>query len=194
MVPSLFVPLKQLPLNSHGKVDRLNLPKPNLGRSGMGSFVAPTNEVEQKLAEIWSEIFPNIGGVGISDDFFDLGGDSISAIRIVTRANQLGVPIETKQIFSCGNIAKISAEIAKAKIEAPTSVDEIQEISKTILTDELMSDFTEQTELEFRDHVETLYSVTPLQEGMIFHSLLHPFSEQYVPQYTWKIVSKPGKE
>jgi amino acid adenylation domain-containing protein len=84
MVPSKFIILESLPLNSNGKVNRQELPPPGLDRFNLGTqFVAPTTRMESLLAKIWSEAL-SISSVGIHDIFFDLGGDSIIASRIVS--------------------------------------------------------------------------------------------------------------
>jgi len=84
MVPSQFMILESLPLNSNGKVNRQKLPPPELDRSHLGTpLVAPTTPMESLLAKIWSEAL-SINSIGIHDSFFDLGGDSIIASRIVS--------------------------------------------------------------------------------------------------------------
>jgi len=82
MVPSVFVQLDSLPLTPNGKVDRKALPAPETNRPKLKhNFVAPRTSVESRLAEIWAEIF-SLERVGIYDDFFELGGDSLLAVRM----------------------------------------------------------------------------------------------------------------
>jgi amino acid adenylation domain-containing protein len=84
MVPSKFIILETLPLNTNGKVNRQELPPPELDRSNLGTeFIAPTTRMESLLAKIWSKAL-GLSIVGIHDSFFDLGGDSIVASRIVS--------------------------------------------------------------------------------------------------------------
>jgi len=84
MVPSKFVTLTSLPLNPNGKVNRQELPPPELDRSNLGTqFIAPRTRLESLLAKIWSEAL-SISSVGVHDSFFDLGGDSIIASEIVS--------------------------------------------------------------------------------------------------------------
>jgi thioesterase domain-containing protein/acyl carrier protein len=87
MVPSVFVPLAELPLTANGKVDRKALPAPDLGPS-IDNFVAPRDTVEMQLAKIWSEVL-NVETVGVHDDFFDLGGHSMIATRMMYRIEQV---------------------------------------------------------------------------------------------------------
>jgi len=84
MVPSKFIFLGSLPLNANGKVNRQELPSPEFDRRKLGTRLsAPTTPIESVLAKIWSEALV-INSVGIHDNFFDLGGDSIIAARIVS--------------------------------------------------------------------------------------------------------------
>jgi amino acid adenylation domain-containing protein len=89
MVPSKFITLESLPLNSNGKVNRHELPTPELDRPKLGTrFSAPTTPMESVLAKIWSEAL-SIDSVGIHDSFFDLGGDSLAASRIVSSTGRM---------------------------------------------------------------------------------------------------------
>jgi len=89
MVPSKFIVLESLPLNSNGKVNRQELPAPELDRPKLGTrFSTPTTPVESMLAKIWSEAL-NINGVGTHDSFFDLGGDSIIAMKVISAIGRI---------------------------------------------------------------------------------------------------------
>ncbi|NMG10981.1 non-ribosomal peptide synthetase [Brasilonema sp. UFV-L1] len=80
MVPSAFVELEAFPLTPNGKLDRQALPDPEFS-TDKDHYIAPRNEVEAQLAQIWSDIL-DIEQVGINDDFFNIGGDSITAIKL----------------------------------------------------------------------------------------------------------------
>lgn len=87
MVPSFFVFLDKIPLSPNGKIDRKSLPSPNFVRDG-NSYVAPRNETESKICAIWEDVLglPD-KSIGIHDDFFKSGGNSLLAIKIVSRIN-----------------------------------------------------------------------------------------------------------
>jgi amino acid adenylation domain-containing protein len=88
MVPIAFVILEALPLTPSGKVNRRALPKPTLSSfSQHNEFVAPRNDTEGKLAKIWSEIL-NIQPIGVKDNFFEIGGNSLSAIYLIASIGQ----------------------------------------------------------------------------------------------------------
>jgi amino acid adenylation domain-containing protein len=79
MIPSYFVRLEKIPLTIHGKIDRRSLPEP--GFRGSGIYVGPEDEVEEKLAELWSEVLGMEKGlIGINSNFFELGGHSLKAV------------------------------------------------------------------------------------------------------------------
>ncbi len=108
MMPSAFVFLDALPLTPHGKIDRRRLPAPAPSRhEAESSFVAPRNEVERRLAEIWTEVL-GVERVGVEDNFFMLGGDSILSIQIIARANQAGLRLTPKQLFQHQTIAQLA--------------------------------------------------------------------------------------
>ncbi|NER51477.1 MAG: amino acid adenylation domain-containing protein, partial [Symploca sp. SIO1A3] len=88
MVPSAFVVLSALPLTPSGKVNRRALPAPDISSfSQSDNFVAPRDRLEEKLAQMWSEIL-NINPVGVKSNFFDLGGHSLLAVNLMAKIQQ----------------------------------------------------------------------------------------------------------
>ncbi|MEM7061633.1 MAG: amino acid adenylation domain-containing protein [Cyanobacteria bacterium P01_B01_bin.77] len=112
MVPVKFIWLQdQTPLTNNGKVDRRLLPEPSW-ESDNG--VTPQTETEKILAKIWTQLLP-VESVGIDDNFFDLGGDSILAMQIVSRATQSGLILSPKQLFQQQTIAELAAVVERSK-------------------------------------------------------------------------------
>jgi len=111
MLPAAFVLLDALPLSSNGKVDYSRLPDPEIGArpEPEGELVAPRSSTEASLARIWAEVL-HLDKVGIHDNFFEVGGDSILTIQVVAKSAQAGLHITPKQLFQCQTIA----ELAKA--------------------------------------------------------------------------------
>nr|WP_282440273.1 non-ribosomal peptide synthetase [Brasilonema sp. UFV-L1] len=108
MVPNVFVTLDTLPLTPNGKVDRKTLPAPETVRDELsGTFVAPQTPVEKILAKIWTQVL-RIEQVGIHDNFFEFGGDSITSIQIVARAKKMGLELTPRHMFSHQTIAKLA--------------------------------------------------------------------------------------
>lgn len=109
-VPAHFVVLEKLPLTANGKVDRRSLPAPE-SASGCAETVsrpheAPRTEAAKKLAEIWKDLL-GVPDVSVNDGFFSLGGDSITSIRMITRAREAGINITVKQVFLHQTIAAL---------------------------------------------------------------------------------------
>ncbi|HEY0092714.1 MAG TPA: condensation domain-containing protein, partial [Archangium sp.] len=114
MAPSAFVHLESLPLSTHGKLDRKALPAPDSRPELAQAFVAPRDEVEQKLASIWAQVL-RVERVGIHDNFFELGGDSISSLQVIARARQVGLHLSPKQLFQRQTVAELAPLAAAAK-------------------------------------------------------------------------------
>ncbi len=112
MVPSDLVFLDALPLTPNGKVDRRSLPDPGKSRPDLDTqFVAPRTSVEKKLAQIWAEVL-SLDQVGIHDNFFDLGGHSLAATRVVSQVmKQFQLEIPLQSLFQSPTVAKIAAVI-----------------------------------------------------------------------------------
>ena len=83
MIPAYFVELNEFPLNTNGKIDKKALPTPEL-KGDENNYVAPLTELEKQLADIWQELL-GIGRIGINDDFFRMGGNSILTIKLANR-------------------------------------------------------------------------------------------------------------
>src|SRR5205807_6129266 len=107
MVPTQIVLLEALPLTTNGKVDRRALPAPELLADTNQSYTAPRTSVEQSLTEIWSQVL-RLPQVGIHDNFFALGGDSILSLSLIAQARQAGFQLTVKQLFQAPTIAQLS--------------------------------------------------------------------------------------
>jgi amino acid adenylation domain-containing protein len=114
MVPSAFVLLEIFPLTANGKVDRRALPAPDSTRPELEQpFVAPRNQVEEVLANIWAEILA-LDKVGVCDNFFDLGGHSLLATRLVSRIQrELNLPVSLRDIFENPTIESLARRLLR---------------------------------------------------------------------------------
>ncbi len=123
MIPSQFIQLDSIPLTNNGKVDRKALPKPEDISADRSDYVPPRNEAEEKIAAIWSEVL-EVDKVGIHDDFFEIGGDSLKAIKAVSR---LGVffDIDLNKFFNGATIASLAEGLTVRKDFLKNKLDKI---------------------------------------------------------------------
>ncbi|MBN1489663.1 MAG: amino acid adenylation domain-containing protein, partial [Phycisphaerae bacterium] len=115
MVPSAFVFLDAIPRLPNGKIDRKALPAPDAVRPELTvGYVAPRNDLERCLAQVWSAVL-GVERVGVMDDFFELGGDSIVAARLVYQLEEhLGEAVYPVALFESPNIAELAQSLATA--------------------------------------------------------------------------------
>ncbi|MFC6882172.1 amino acid adenylation domain-containing protein [Actinomadura yumaensis] len=106
MVPAVVVPLDALPLTVNGKLDRKALPDPVIAAAV--SSREPRTEQEEILAGLFAEVL-GLERVGVDDGFFDLGGDSIIAIQLVSRARQSGLVISPREVFQHQTVQELAA-------------------------------------------------------------------------------------
>ncbi|HEX7240317.1 MAG TPA: condensation domain-containing protein, partial [Longimicrobiaceae bacterium] len=114
MVPTAFVALETLPLTPNGKVDRAALPTPAAERASGREPAAPRNPAERALVEIWSAVL-GVERVGIHERFFELGGDSILAIRVATAARRVGMQLLPRQLFEHATIAELAGQVEEMR-------------------------------------------------------------------------------
>jgi len=119
MIPTVFTVMEHLPTNVNGKLDRKALPQPlwQISRE----YIAPRNELESQLAILWAEVF-EVEQVGIHDSFFDLGGDSLTAARMVARLRELmqrDIPLAA--VFEASTIAELAQQLQTQREVHPLS-------------------------------------------------------------------------
>jgi amino acid adenylation domain-containing protein len=127
MVPSYFVQMDKIPLTPNGKVDRKALPDP--GVKEKNDYIAPGNELEEKIAGIWAEVLgkeKNI--IGIDTNFFELGGHSLNATILVSRIHkELNIRIPLAEFFKIPTIKGLSDHIQDAEEETFVSIEPVKE-------------------------------------------------------------------
>ncbi|WP_327318964.1 non-ribosomal peptide synthetase [Streptomyces sp. NBC_01235] len=115
MVPAAFVLLDGLPLTPNGKLDRAALPAPEFVST---AYRSPATDGERILAAVFSEVLGR-ERVGVDDDFFSLGGDSIQSIQVVSRSRARGLSVSSQEIFRRRTVAAIAAAAAEAPTDEP---------------------------------------------------------------------------
>ncbi|MFB7052381.1 amino acid adenylation domain-containing protein [Streptomyces vinaceus] len=123
MVPARFVFLDAMPVNSSGKVDKKALPLPAADRLGSATdYVAPGTPAEVVLAEVWRTVL-GIEQVGVHDDFFALGGSSLSTVRVAAQAAARGLSVSVRDLLELPTIARLAARAAQTAAQAPESAE-----------------------------------------------------------------------
>ncbi|MFD0372041.1 amino acid adenylation domain-containing protein, partial [Streptomyces sp. NPDC127114] len=114
LVPQRILVLDELPLSDNGKVNRAALPAPDEVAAEGSGFVAPRDEVERRLAEIWAEFF-GVTEIGVTASFFELGGDSLLAVRLMARiARGLGRSLPLSSLFARPTIELLAQAVREA--------------------------------------------------------------------------------
>ncbi|MEV4603151.1 amino acid adenylation domain-containing protein [Amycolatopsis sp. NPDC049253] len=110
-VPSAFVPVPRWPLSPNGKLDRRRLPDP--APETAAEHVPPSSELERRVAEVWQEVL-GLERVGVTDNFFDLGGQSLLATQVISRVTaQFGVKLPLGRLFDSPTVAGVAEAIAE---------------------------------------------------------------------------------
>ncbi len=124
MVPSVFIQLKAMPLGANGKIDRKALPAPNLDEQSGRTYLPPRNEAEVILAGIWREVLA-VERAGVEDNFFDLGGHSLTAVQVMSRIRSaFGVDIPLRRVFEAPTIAQLALAVEECLIEQIDALSE----------------------------------------------------------------------
>jgi amino acid adenylation domain-containing protein len=202
MVPSAFVALDALPVTPNGKLDRKALPAPDYAAASAGR-VAPRTPAEATLAGIWAEVL-GLDEVGVDDSFFALGGDSILAIRAASLARRAGMEMAPRHVFEHQTVAALAAALAGSgdaddAPAAPSSESTASHPSAAVPVDSARrytpADFplagVTQAELdrvlEGAGAVEDVYPLSPLQEGLLFHTLRGAGEQEYQVQLALRL-------
>ena len=172
MVPSDFVLLDCFPLTPNGKINREALPDPQLNRAKAShTYLPPTNEDQRIMADIWSEVL-KVEKVGIRDNYFALGGDSIRSITILSLARERGVSFSLNDLLQRQTIESLLAE--------PLTEDATQVTAPFALV-------KPGDRSAMPDSVEDAYPLTQLQAGMLFHGDYDSGATAYQDVFTFHL-------
>ncbi|EJL93685.1 non-ribosomal peptide synthase/amino acid adenylation enzyme, partial [Herbaspirillum sp. CF444] len=191
MLPAALMVLAKLPLTPNGKIDRRALPAAAVD-AGVGAgpaYVAPQGEVEQQLALVWQEVL-ELEQVGRTDNFFALGGDSILSLQVVARARKRGVEITPKQLFETPTVAGLAQALALPRAPAMLA-DSLKLPATADYSAFALAKLSQQDLLRLPivlAEVQDIYPATPLQNGMLFHSLLQNGQGVYIDQNCFTLV------
>jgi amino acid adenylation domain-containing protein len=122
MMPSAIVTVAEMPRTPSGKIDKLQLPDPDLAGAPSAEYLAPRTPLEEAVAAIWAQVL-GLAQVGVEDDFFALGGHSLLATQVVAQVrSDFAVDLPLHSLFTCPTIATLAEEIVR--MMGDTEVDE----------------------------------------------------------------------
>ncbi|MGH9928698.1 MAG: amino acid adenylation domain-containing protein, partial [Pyrinomonadaceae bacterium] len=167
MVPAAFVMLDSLPLTPNGKLDTRLLLSSNLERpEPEETFAAPRTWLEEALAHVWAQVL-DLDRVGIHDNFFALGGDSILSVRAVSLMKERGLNFSLEQLFRHQTICELAQQFEK--IETPSDEPKTEPFSLV----------SEEDRAKLPDDLEDAYPLTRGQVGLFYQMELTPSSPVY---------------
>ncbi|MGW6916281.1 amino acid adenylation domain-containing protein [Kitasatospora sp. NPDC054939] len=159
MVPSAFVAIERIPLTTNGKLDTRALPAPDRESYAGAELVAPRTPVEARMAAVWQDVL-GLEAIGVEDSFFDLGGDSIRAVRLVGALRAAGFDLSIRDVFEHRTVAELARRV-------PESVDG-SSLIETVAPFALIG---EQDRAKLPAGVVDAYPLSQVQTGMIVEML-----------------------
>ncbi|MFG3104229.1 amino acid adenylation domain-containing protein, partial [Streptomyces sp. NPDC048182] len=167
LVPALFVPLQTLPTTPSGKTDRGALPAlAGKERAAAGpGHRPPATATERALARIWADVL-HVDRVGLDDDFFDLGGDSIRAVRISGAARDAGLPVSIPDLYACRTVGALAHRAATSPDGPGRDESPARSAPFSLLPPGAAA--------QYGDTVADAYPMTALQLGMVYHMASDP--------------------
>ncbi|CZS75139.1 unnamed protein product [Fusarium graminearum] len=180
MIPTAFIPLTSMPLTASAKTDRnvLSALASTISVEQLSYYALtsaekqfPSSLAEQQMAKLWQEVLNTKIDIGIHDSFFRIGGDSISAMHLVSRSRAVGISLTVEQIFKNPTLQHMAA-IATTFTESmgSTTVEPFSLISPTVTFDIVCSEAQEQCQVTAQQ-IQDIYPCSALQEGLLALSL-----------------------
>ncbi|MFL5745678.1 MAG: amino acid adenylation domain-containing protein, partial [Niastella sp.] len=175
-IPAHFIRLGEFPLTPNGKVDRKKLIEyTGEGISGGTEYIAPRNETEAKLAEVWEEILGK-EKIGVRNSFFEMGGDSIKILRMVAAARKkLDLEIPVAEVYKHNTIESILMHVLQHKeyIGVRQEADTTMRAAVIAQMDVLKTRVLSYDHIANRQKIEDVYPMSDIEKGMVYESLLN---------------------
>ncbi|CAM3324100.1 non-ribosomal peptide synthetase [Xenorhabdus nematophila] len=190
MIPSAFVTLDAFPLTPNGKLDTQALPVPDLTSIATRSYEAPEGDTETILAQLWQELL-SVDRVGRHDHFFELGGHSLIALSLGERLYGLNLSLDIRSVFDkpvLAEMAKKTRVIQDNRRDFTVPPNLIPDGCTAITPEMLTLVSLSRQEINTisaavtggAGNIQDIYPLTPLQEGILFHSLLQEQGDTYL--------------
>ena len=196
MLPSAFVTLETLPRTPSGKVDRRALPAPDAAPEPGSAYVAPRTPVERDLAAVWAEVL-GVQRVGVEDNFFSLGGDSILSIQVVSRARKAGYRLTSKDIFLHQTVGQLGTAVRTgtgpvAAHREPAGPAPLSPIQRWFLaTHGPQPHFTMSTLVELAPDIDPDVLATALDAVVAHHDALRLRLSEVAGEWRQQVAAEP---
>ncbi|KAK3807038.1 MAG: Non-ribosomal peptide synthetase module [Benniella sp.] len=186
MIPAAIIRLDSLPLNSNGKLDRKALPAPDGDAFARQTYEAPQGDTEISVAKIWEELL-HLDRVSRNDNFFALGGHSLLAVKMIERLRRLGLTLAVSALFKTPTLSALVQSLdvhkacnAPANLITPDTVAITPEMLPLISLSQADIDHIVKRVPGGIANIQDVYSLSPLQEGILFHHLLATEGDPYL--------------
>jgi amino acid adenylation domain-containing protein len=176
-VPAAVIFLDQMPVNANGKLDKARLPEPDSARPLLRSdYCAPRNARERSLVDAWERVM-DVRGIGVRDNFFALGGDSIRALRLISHAAHAGIVFDLATLFAHPTIEQLADYAATAESVPYTTVERFSLLSI-------------EDRRKVPEGVVDAYPLAAVQAGLIFHDEAAGGSEVYKDVFAYRVRAR----
>ncbi|KAG0195678.1 hypothetical protein BGX28_000898, partial [Mortierella sp. GBA30] len=196
MVPAAFVSMDVFPLTTNGKLNRRALPAPGVDDFARQAYEAPRGEVEEVIAAIWSDLL-RVDQVSRHDSFFALGGHSLLAAKMLDHLRRVGLTVPVRELYEYTTLSALSRSVRiyeRASIPSNLLRPESEALTPEMLPlidlkqsdiDHIISKFPGGL-----SNIQDMYSLSPLQEGILFHHLLATDGDPYLVTSTIAFESR----
>lgn len=178
MVPRALLQLEQWPLNANGKLDRKALPEPADPLRSTDA-TAPRTALEQALATLWQDNLKQ-GALGVHDNYFTLGGDSLKVIHLQIKAREQGMALTLAQIYQHPTIAQLAQLLQAQEASSTGPLPLAAHVTP-------FAQVPPQIRVASAGRFDDVYAASQLQVGMIYHSMMHPDSAIYHDIFRYRL-------
>lgn len=186
MIPSLYLEMDELPLNTSGKVERKKLRAlagtftlqhlNNLRHSSTSKKRTPVTKTEMALQDLWSRLLNlELSAIGLDDHFFQLGGDSITAMNLVAEARRSDLMLSVAQVFQSPKLVDLAVHVSESRVHTEDTIKPFDLIkgSPNFHSQDSVAELAKLCDTDIAD-IEDAYPCTPLQEGLLSLTLKEP--------------------
>lgn len=183
MVPAYIVLLKEYPLTANGKIDKKKFPAPDVSEP-YGEFIAARNGLESEIAALWQDILHK-ETISVKDSFFDVGGDSIKAIRLISLLNKrLKTGISMRELYEYDTVELLAKYFDTSfQQDVPSEIQYQERMDHLALLEEEV-----RASHPYAANIEAAYPMSDIQKGMVLGSLANPEQAIYHEQFVYQLT------